>query len=160
MQSILILAVGKLSETWWQQSAAEYKKRLDGFCRIQITEIPEHRLPNDPSTAQIEEGLVAEGKKIISLIPKGSYVIPMCIEGKTISSTDLATRISQLGVQGRSHITLIIGGSFGLWDEVKARGDLRLSISPMTFPHQLARIMLLEQLYRAFSINASTKYHK
>ncbi len=160
LQNILIVTVGKLSETWWQQAAAEYLKRLAGYCKINLVEIAEHRLPRDPSPAQIEEGLAVEGEKILDCIPKGSFVVPMCIEGKTISSEALSQRISELGVQGRNHITFIIGGSFGLWEKVKLRGDLRLSVSPMTFPHQLARVMLLEQLYRAFAINSGSKYHK
>jgi len=160
MLNVTLLTVGKLKETYWRSACEEYLKRLGAFCRPNIVEVEEYRLPDKPSQAQIEAGLEAEGKKLLEQIPSGSYVITLCIEGKELSSTQLAEKLANVSVQGHSRVVMIIGGSFGLSNAVKARSDLRLSMSPMTFPHQLARVMVLEQLYRALGINAGTKYHK
>jgi 23S rRNA (pseudouridine1915-N3)-methyltransferase len=160
MLNITLLCVGKLKEAYWRSACEEYKKRLGAFCRPNIVEVDEYRLPEKPSQAQIDAGLEAEGKKLLEQIPAGSYVITLCIEGKELSSTQLAEKLAAVSVQGYSRVFFIIGGSFGLSPAVKARSDLRLSMSPMTFPHQLARVMVLEQLYRALGINAGTKYHK
>jgi len=160
MLNVTLLTVGKLKETYWRSACEEYLKRLGAFCRPNIVEVEEYRLPDKPSQAQIEAGLEAEGKKLLEQIPSGSYVITLCIEGKELSSTQLAERLANVAVQGYSRVVMVIGGSFGLSPAVKARSDLRLSMSPMTFPHQMARVMVLEQLYRALGINAGTKYHK
>ena len=160
MLSITLLAVGGLKETYLRQASAEYAKRLGAFCKLQVIEVPEHRLPQNPSAAQIEAGLAAEGAALRQKIPGGSYLAALCIEGKALSSTQLARQIAALAQGGASHLTFIIGGSHGLWQPLKTRADLRLSMSPMTFPHQLARVMLLEQIYRAMSINSGSKYHK
>ena len=160
MLNVTLLTVGKLKEAYWRSACEEYLKRLGAFCRPSIVEVEEYRLPDKPSQAQIEAGLEAEGKKLLEQIPSGSYVITLCIEGKELSSTQLAEKLANVSVQGHSRVVMIIGGSFGLSNAVKARSDLRLSMSPMTFPHQLARVMVLEQLYRALGINAGTKYHK
>ena len=160
MLNVTLLTVGKLKEAYWRSACEEYLKRLGAFCRPNIVEVEEYRLPDKPSQAQIEAGLEAEGKKLLEQIPSGSYVITLCIEGKELSSTQLAEKLANVSVQGHSRVVMIIGGSFGLSNAVKARSDLRLSMSPMTFPHQLARVMVLEQLYRALGINAGTKYHK
>lgn len=160
LSSVTILAVGKLKERYLREACAEYAKRLQGFCRFSIEEINEYRLPDNPSDAQIEAGLEKEGKDILSRIPAGAYVVAMCIEGKMLDSVALSQKLSQIAVQGRSSVVFVIGGSFGLWDQVKQRAELKLSMSPMTFPHQLARVMLCEQVYRAFSIEANTRYHK
>ena len=133
---------------------------MGAFCKANIVEVEEFRLPAKPSQAQIDAGLEAEGKRLLEQIPAGSYVITLCIEGKELSSTQLAERLAGVAVQGYSWVVMVIGGSFGLSPAVKARSDLRLSMSPMTFPHQMARVMVLEQLYRALGINAGTKYHK
>lgn len=160
MQSVTILAVGKLGERYWEAACAEYQKRLSSFCRLQVVQIDEYRLPERPSPAEIALGLEREGARILQKIPHGAFAIPLCIEGRMLSSTALSCQLQQLGNAGRSHVVFIIGGSWGLSEAVKARGELALSISPMTFPHQLARVMLLEQLYRAYSIAAGAKYHK
>lgn len=160
MMNVTILAVGKLKESCWRDACGEYAKRLNAFCRFTIVELPEYRLPDSPSPAQIQTGLEKEGQAILSRIPVGALAIALCIEGKELDSPELSRRIQKAAVAGKSEIVFIIGGSFGLWEQVKARAELRLSMSLMTFPHQLARVMLCEQIYRAFSIAANTKYHK
>ena len=125
-----------------------------------MIELDEYRLPDKPSEAQIEKCLEEEGKRIIAKISKNSYVIPMCIEGKIISSEELSSLVANTAVEGKSCVDFIIGGSHGLSDEVKKMGNFRLSMSRMTFPHQLARVMLSEQIYRAFQIMSGGKYHK
>lgn len=158
MLTVNLIAVGKLKESYLRDACAEYCKRLQAFCRIQIIEIPEYRLPDKPSESQIAAGMEQEGKLILQKC-KG-LVIPLCIEGKQLTSTEFADFLSEQALSGVSEISLVIGGSFGLSPEVKAAGRCKMSMSKMTFPHQLARVMLLEQLYRAFSIQAGTRYHK
>ena len=160
MMNINIICVGKLKEDYLRNACAEYQKRLGAFCRLKITELQPARLPENPNDSQINAALEDEGKQILSKIAANEAVFAMCIEGKMLSSTQLADRIAKIALEGESTLSFIIGGSFGLSDEVKSRGSLKLSMSPMTFPHQLARVMLLEQIYRAFQINAGGKYHK
>lgn len=160
MQSVNIICIGKLKEKYLADAIKEYSTRLKPFCRFSIVELDEYRLPDKPSDAQIKQCLEDEGKRIISKLSKNSYVIPMCIEGKLISSEDLSTLIADAGVVGKSTVDFIIGGSHGLSDEVKNKGDFKLSMGRMTFPHQLARVMLSEQIYRAFQIMTGGKYHK
>ena len=160
MLNVQVIAVGKVSQSWMREGCAEYIKRLGAFCKLSVIEIDECRLPDNPSQAQIKAGILAEGESIIQKIPAGSYVVSMCIEGKHLDSQALAKQMQDLPVYGKSTITFIIGGSHGLSERVKVLSHLRLSMSAMTFPHQLARVMLLEQLYRAFSINNGNKYHK
>lgn len=160
MQRVTILCVGKLKERFYTEAVAEYAKRLGRFCRLDIVELPESRLPDNPSPAQIRQALETEASLIRARIPKGAAVIAMCIEGQTLSSPQLAQRMGRFAVGGESSLVFLIGGSVGLDESVKAQADLRLSMSPMTFPHHLARVMLLEQIYRAYQINAGTKYHK
>ncbi len=160
MLNVNIICVGSLKESYWREACAEYAKRLGGFCKFCITEVSESRLPKSYSEADIAKVIENEGKSILSRIGYGSFVIAMCIEGREMDSPQLAARLEQTALCGKSRIDFVIGGSYGLSDEVKRRADLRLSMSPMTFPHQLARVMLCEQIYRAFSINADTKYHK
>lgn len=160
MQRVTILCVGKLKERFYTEAVAEYAKRLSRFCRLDIVELPESRLPDDPSPAQIRQALETEASLIRARIPKGAAVIAMCIEGQTLSSPQLAQRMGRFAVGGESSLVFLIGGSVGLDKSVKAQAELRLSMSPMTFPHHLARVMLLEQIYRAYQINAGTKYHK
>lgn len=158
MLHVKVICIGKLKESYLRQAQEEYQKRLGAYCRLEILELPEYRLPQDPSAAEIDRGLSEEGKRILQ--KASGMLIPLCIEGKELSSPELAQELAQRSLAGESCISFIIGGSFGLAEEVKRQASLRLSMSPMTFPHQLARIMLLEQLYRAFSINANAKYHK
>ncbi len=160
MLTINILCIGNLKEKYWRDACAEYAKRLGGFCKFSITEIGESRLPKSYSDADIAKVIETEGARILEKIPSGSFTVAMCIEGRELSSPQLAAKLEQTAVSGKSRIDFVIGGSYGLSEAVKRRADLRLSMSPMTFPHQLARVMLCEQIYRAFSINADTKYHK
>ena len=160
MLNVTVLCVGKLKEAYWRDACAEYEKRLKPFCRFTLIEVAEERLPDNPSAAQISATIEAEGKRLLERLPKDCAVIPMCIEGKELNSPSLAARLDKLAVEGTSHIAFVIGGSWGLSEAVKSRAALRLSMSPMTFPHQLARVMLLEQIYRAFQISTGGKYHK
>ena len=160
MQKITVLCVGKLKEKFYQEAAAEYAKRLGRHCKLEIIELPESRLPEDPSAAEIQRALAAEAAAIRERLPRGGAVIALCIEGTELSSEALSKKLAQLASAGASQLTFLIGGSFGLHPRVKQRADLRLSMSPMTFPHHLARVMLLEQLYRAYQIDTGTRYHK
>lgn len=160
MLTVTIACVGKLKESYWRDASAEYAKRLSAFCRLQIVEVAEERLPDQPSPAQITAAIEEEGQRLLSRIPAGATMVALCIEGKELTSEDLSRTISQWTVEGMSHLALVIGGSYGLSDAVKQEARLRLSFSPMTFPHQLARILVLEQIYRAFHIAAGGKYHK
>lgn len=160
MLNITVICIGKLKEQYLRDASAEYTKRLSTLCRLNIVELTAEKLSDNPSEKQIENALSAEGKKIIEKIPKGSYVYTMCIEGKQKSSEQFSREIEDIALTGVSSIVFIIGGSFGLSDEVKARSDNRFSMSKMTFPHQVARIMLLEQIYRSMQISLGTKYHK
>lgn len=160
MLNVTVLCVGKLKEAYWRDACTEYAKRLSAFCRFQVVELDETRLPEKPSAAQIEMALAAEGKQMLSRIQNGAAVIALCIEGKTCSSPELADLLGDIAVGGRSQVVFCIGSSFGLSPEIKARADRRLSMSPMTFPHQLARVMLCEQIYRAMQIQNGGKYHK
>ena len=160
MQRVNIICVGKLKEKFYADAAAEYVKRLQRHCKLEILELPETRLSEDPSPAEIQKALAGESQQIREKLPKGSAVIAMCIEGKTCSSEELSQRLSDFGVAGKTQVTFLIGGSFGLDAELKQSADWRLSMSPMTFPHHMARIMLLEQIYRAYQIADGTRYHK
>lgn len=160
MLRISVIAVGKCKEAYWREACAEYQKRLGGFCRFQIIEVEEERLPDRPSASQIAATLEAEGQRLLDKIPVGALIAALCIEGKAISSEELAMQIQRQTVAGISHIAFVIGGSWGLSERVKQAAGWRLSMSPMTFPHQLARVMLMEQIYRAFQITSGGKYHK
>ena len=160
MQKVTILCVGKLKEKFYIDAAAEYVKRLQRLCRLEIVELPESRLPDDPSPAEIRRALQAEAAAIREKLPKGGALVAMCIEGKPCSSEKLSRRLTDFGVLGKTQITFLIGGSVGLDEELKRQADWRLSMSPMTFPHHMARIMLLEQIYRAYQIASGAKYHK
>ena len=160
MLNITIACVGKLKEAYWRDACVEYSKRLSAFCRLQIVEVEEERVPEKPSEAQLRAAVEAEGKRLLAKVPAGAAVIALCIEGKELSSPALAEQLERLAVNGTSHVVLMIGGSWGLSDDAKRCAKLRLSMSPMTFPHQLARVMLLEQLYRAMQISSGGKYHK
>ena len=160
MQKVTILCTGKLKEKFYIDAAAEYVKRLQRYCKLDIVELPEYRLPEEPSPAEIQKALQAEGAAIRDRLPKGGAVVALCIEGKPCSSEELSRRLTELGVQGKTQITFLIGGSVGLDESLKQQADWRLSMSPMTFPHHMARIMLLEQIYRAYQIAGGAKYHK
>ena len=160
MLNITIIAIGKLKEQYLRDASAEYQKRLSASCKLNIIELNPEKFSDNPSAKEIENALNNEAKKIIEKIPKGAKVYSMCIEGKQRSSEELSAEIDSLAVEGVSNIVFIIGGSFGLSDEVKKLSAYRLSMSKMTFPHQIARIMLLEQIYRAMQISIGTKYHK
>ncbi|MBR4864177.1 MAG: 23S rRNA (pseudouridine(1915)-N(3))-methyltransferase RlmH [Oscillospiraceae bacterium] len=160
MFDITLITVGKLKEKFYLSAAAEYEKRLKGFCRFTLTELPETRLPDDPSPAEINAGLEKEAELIFSKIPKGAWFCVLTPEGKLQSSEELAKKLSDVKLSGKSCACFLIGSSFGIASRVKAIADMKLSMSPMTFPHHLARIMVLEQLYRAEAIQAGTKYHK
>lgn len=158
--NITVIAIGKLKEKYWQDAIAEYSKRLGAYCNLQIVELKESLLRANPSAADEEAVKVAEGKEILGRIKKGDYVITLEIKGKGLSSEQLAEKIADLGVSGRSDIVFVIGGSLGLSAEVSARADFKLSFSAMTFPHQMMRVILLEQIYRSFKINRNEAYHK
>lgn len=160
MLNIRVICVGKLGEKFWKQACDEYEKRLGAYCKLEIVELPEQRLPDLPSAGQIEAALKKERELIEAKIPAGAAVIAMCIEGKTMPSEDFADWIGRKMVSGSSRLAILIGGSCGMDEGLKRRADLRLSMSPMTFPHHLARVMVLEQVYRALNINAGGKYHK
>ena len=160
MLNITIIAIGKLKEQYLRDASAEYQKRLSASCKLNIIELNPEKLSDNPSAKEIENALNNEAKKIIEKIPKGAKVYSMCIEGKQRSSEELSREIDNLALEGASNIVFIIGGSFGLSEEVKKLSAYRLSMSKMTFPHQIARIMLLEQIYRAMQISIGTKYHK
>lgn len=160
MLNVSIVCVGKLKEKYWRDACDEYSKRLGGFCRFKIVEVDEEKISDNPSQQQIENTIKKEGERIISKIPKGAKVFAMCIEGKQMPSPKLAEKLDRLAVDGTSDIAFIIGGSWGLSEQVKSAAEIRMSMSEMTFPHQLARVMLCEQIYRAFQISTGGKYHK
>ena len=160
MFEITLIAMGKLKEKFYLSAAAEYEKRMKGYCQFKIIELPEHRLPEDPSPAEITTGLEKEAELIFSKIPKGAWMCVLTPEGKLLSSEDLAKKMKDVKLTGKSSACFIIGSSFGMSPRVKERADFKLSMSPMTFPHHLARVMVLEQLYRAEAIQAGSKYHK
>lgn len=155
---IHLITVGKLKEKWLREAYAEYEKRLQRYCRLTLTELPEARLPESPAEAEIAAALTQEGKAILSAC-KGK-LIALCIEGTLRSSEEFAAMLDSAAVSGDSTVSFVIGSSFGLSDEVKSRADMKFSMSPMTFTHQIARVLLTEQLYRAFQISTGGKYHK
>ena len=160
MLSVRLICVGKLGEKFWKAACDEYVKRLGGYCRIEIVELPEQKLPQSPTAGQIDRALESEARLIAGKLPPGAAVIALCVEGQTMSSEQLARTIGDLTVAGTSRLAVVIGGSCGLAESVKRAARLRLSMSPMTFPHHLARVMVLEQLYRALNILEGGKYHK
>ncbi|MBR3988504.1 MAG: 23S rRNA (pseudouridine(1915)-N(3))-methyltransferase RlmH [Clostridia bacterium] len=160
MLNVNIICVGKLKEKFLTDAIKEYSKRLSAFCKLNITELDETKIPDKVSDSEITNALKSESEKILAKIGKDSFVIAMCIEGKMMPSEELSKLFDRISVEGKSRVDIIIGSSFGLSDDVKRRADLRLSVSPMTFPHQLFRVMILEQVYRAFQISTGGKYHK
>ena len=160
MFNITLIAMGKLKEKFYLSAAAEYEKRMMGYCNFQLIELPEVRLPDNPSPANITAALDKEAETILAKIPKGSWFCIFTPEGKLLSSEQLAEKISNIKLSGKSSACFLIGSSFGISNKIKAMADFKLSMGPMTFPHHLARIMVLEQIYRAEAIQAGSKYHK
>lgn len=160
MLSVRLICVGKLGEKFWKTACDEYAKRLSAYCKLEIIEIPEQRLPDSPSAGQIQQALARESELIRAKIPSGAAVFALCVEGKLLSSEELAEVLGGLTVSGTSRLVLLIGGSCGLDEALKKDAKLRLSMSKMTFPHHLARVMVLEQLYRSLNILGGGKYHK
>ena len=160
MQRVTVLCVGKLKEKFYLEAAAEYVKRLQRFCKLELVELPESRLPENPSPAEIAAGLEKEAETILARIPKSGWFCVFTPEGKELSSEKFAEKMKDVKLSGKSSAIFLIGSSFGMAPKVKERADFRLSMGPMTFPHHLARIMVLEQLYRAEAIQAGSKYHK
>lgn len=161
MIRINIICIGKIKERYFTDAIAEYSKRLTAFCKFAVTELNEEKIrSNTPNQSQIQEVLNSEGKRILQKIGTGDYVVAMCIEGKLMSSEELSKVIDNVSLSGKSTVDFIIGGSYGLSNEVKSRANLKLSMSKMTFPHQMARMILSEQVYRAFEISSNGKYHK
>ena len=158
--NVTLVCVGRLKEDYLRAACAEYQKRLQGFCRFTVEEIEAEKLPDDPSQAEIMSALEKEGDRILSKLPKGAYTTALCIEGKQQSSEELAQLLVNIPVQGSGAAAFVIGSSYGLSDKVKGAAQLKLSMSKMTFPHQLARVMLMEQVYRAYSIINNRRYHK
>lgn len=160
MLSIRLVCVGKLREQFFVDAFNEYSKRLSAYCKFECAELNETKLGSSPSDKEIAAALDKEAADIERALGKDAYVIAMCVEGMQLKSEDLAQRISSLAVAGRGRIFFVIGGSFGISPRIKQRADMRLSMSEMTFPHHLARVMLAEQIYRAFKISEGSKYHK
>ena len=160
MLEITVIAMGKLKERFYLDAAAEYEKRLKGYCQFKLIELPEVRLPDNPSQSEIAAGLEKEADNILSRIPKGGWFCVLTPEGKLLSSEMLAEKMRNIKLAGKSSLCFLIGSSFGIAPRVKDKADFKLSMSPMTFPHHLARIMVLQQKYRAEAIQARSKYHK
>ena len=159
MLNVKFITLGTLKEAYLRDAAAEYEKRLGAFCRFELVQLKEERLSDDPSESEIKNALSKESEKILALIPARAYVVAMCVEGKQLTSPELAEKLEEISAR-TSDVCFIIGSSFGLSDTVKQRADLRLSVSKLTFPHQLMRVILLETVYRAFNIQKGTRYHK
>ena len=160
MLSVHIICVGKMKEKFYIGAAEEYVKRLGAYCKLTVTELAEEKLPQNPSRALIDAALAREGQAIRGKLPPNAGIVAMCVEGKPHSSEELAALVSRWEQTGEKHLVFLIGGSFGLDPTLKQEAKVRLSMSPMTFPHHLARVMLLEQIYRGFKINEGSAYHK
>ena len=160
MLSIHLICVGKLKEKFYREAVEEYTKRLSAYCKLNLVELPEVKLPQNPSQGEIQAALDKEGAAIRAKLPQNASVIAMCVEGKTRSSEEVARLLSDFAMGSAKHLVFLIGGSYGLHPSVKQLAKVRLSMSPMTFPHHLARVMLLEQIYRGFKINEGSAYHK
>jgi len=158
--NISVICIGKLKEKYWTDAIQEYGKRLSKYCSLTINELKEEKLPDNPSKAEEINVKEAEGKNILKQIKSNTYVIALEIQGKELTSEALAEKMQTLAIDGKSDVAFIIGGSLGLSDEVLARADFRLSFSKMTFPHQMMRVILLEQIYRSFKIIKNETYHK
>ena len=158
--SVYLICVGKLKEKFYLEACAEYMKRLSPYCKLTLTELPEVKLPQAPSPGEIAAALSKEADAIRAKLPPSASLVALCVEGRMRSSEELASLLSTWANNSAKHLVFVIGGSYGLHPSIKAQAWVRLSMSPMTFPHHLARVMLLEQLYRAFKINEGSRYHK
>ena len=158
--NIDIVCVGRIKERYLADAIAEYSKRLSRYCKLNIIEVADEKTPEHASAGVERQIRAKEGERIAKHLKPGAFVIALAIDGQMLSSEGLAAKVSQLGIQGVSHIQLVIGGSIGLDEAVLKRADYKLSFSKMTFPHQLMRVILLEQIYRAYKINAGEPYHK
>lgn len=159
MATIKFITVGQLKESYLREAVSEYEKRLSGFCKVENINLKEYKIPQDPSDAEIQKSLTEEAKMILAAIPDRAYKIIMCVEGKQFSSEELSERIDK-AFSVSSEIVFVIGSSHGLHDSVKNIADIKLSVSKLTFPHQLMRPILLEAVYRCMTIIKGTKYHK
>lgn len=159
MMNVRFITLGTLKESYLREAAAEYEKRLGAFCRFEMIQLKEERLSDSPSENEIRNALLKESERILAEIPPRAFCVAMCVEGKQLSSEELADKLESVA-NVTSDVCFIIGSSFGLSDSVKQRADLRFSVSKLTFPHQLMRVVLLEAVYRAFNIQKGTKYHK
>lgn len=157
---VTIISVGKIKEAFYRDAIAEYSKRLSAYCRLEIREVSDEKTPDGASKEMERQILDKEGKRILKALDETGYVIALAIEGKQYDSVAFAKHMEELAVTGKSHIQFVIGGSLGLSGEVLSKADERLSFSLMTFPHQLMRVVLLEQIYRGFRINNNAPYHK
>ncbi len=160
MMNVQFIVLGKLKEKYMKDFSSEYEKRLSAYCKLNVVELEPVKLSDNPSQSEIENALTKETQMIKAKIPKNSFVFSMCIEGKQMSSEEFSRKLDDIALSGKSNIVFIIGSSFGLSNEIKGMSDFKFSMSKMTFPHKLARIMLTEQLYRGFSISNNGKYHK
>ena len=160
MFSITLICMGKCKEKFYIAAAEEYAKRMKGYCEFKLLELPEYRLPENPSQSEIQQGLAKEAEAIRKAIPKGAWFCTLTPEGKLLSSEELADTMKTVKNSGKSAACFLIGSSFGMDPSLKAQADFKLSMSKMTFPHHLARVMVLEQIYRAFKINEGSSYHK
>lgn len=156
---ITIVAAGKIKEKYLTLGIAEFVKRLGPFCRLEINEIAEEKMPDNPSEAEKEKILAAEGERLLRQVPKGSYLLVLDVYGKELSSEELSAKIDSLALSGHGQLTFLIGGPFGLSKEVRRAADERISFSRLTFTHQMVRLLLVEQIYRAFKISRGEKYH-
>ncbi len=160
MLAVKLICVGKMRERFYTEAFEEYRKRLQSLCRLELVEIAEQRLGDAPSPREIEAALEKEGAEILKAIPADAYTVALCVEGEQMPSEGMAELIRVRENSGKPKLCFVIGGSYGLAGSVKRRADQRLSMSKMTFPHHLARVMLIEQLYRGFKINEGSRYHK
>lgn len=156
---ITLACVGKIKEKYLTAGIDEFTKRLTPFCKLEVVSINEERMPDNPSDAEKQQVLARETQRLMAVIPENSYVILLDVIGKQLSSPDLAAKLDELALSGKSHITFVIGGAFGYTDELRRRADFALSFSKMTFTHQMIRLLLVEQIYRAFKISRGEKYH-
>jgi 23S rRNA (pseudouridine1915-N3)-methyltransferase len=157
---ITIISVGKIKEKFYKEAIGEFKKRLSSYCTLNLIEVADEKAPENISDKEMEQIKDKEGEKILSKMDENSYVVVLHIQGKQLSSEDLSKKINDLGLKGQSHITFIIGGSLGLSQNVLNKSNFKLSFSKMTFPHQLFKVILLEQVYRSFRIIRGEPYHK
>ena len=160
MLNVKLICVGKMREKFYIDAFEEYRKRLQTYCRLELVEITEQRLSDRPTEKEITAALEREGQEILKAVPADAYLVALCVEGKQMPSEGMAELIAARENSGKPKLCFVIGGSFGLSPTVKSRADRKLSMSQMTFPHHLARVMLIEQVYRGFKINEGSQYHK